>query len=309
MRSLRWKSNTVQGMGRDRNRPVPALNEYREAKDEVGRLMITETAEVQSDAFRHASLSAWFEKLAEYAEAVWEGPLRNPFVIDVENGVLRRGNRIVWRSDNVESLYALGEWYVTRCWAEQIVKRYVICHAATVERNGVATMMVGEPGAGKSTLALNLLARGYRYLSDEFAIIDPKTLEAMPLPNGLNVKNEESAVWGSSRLNLIALPYPRGFRPRYDSAYCCIPPQTAVPPPGARFPIRTIAFLEGKPGTEPAEKVKPTAGAVALFNASGRGDAVLFETVTALARSAEMWKMQRRAPQSMADHVETMMEG
>ncbi len=45
-------------------------------------------------------------------------------------------------------------------------------HAAAVEVEGRSLVLAGESGAGKSTMALALLAAGARYISDEFVRID-----------------------------------------------------------------------------------------------------------------------------------------
>jgi hypothetical protein len=42
-----------------------------------------------------------------------------------------------------------------------------VVHAAGVVRDGIAVVLPGDPGAGKSTLAASLLRRGFGYLSDE----------------------------------------------------------------------------------------------------------------------------------------------
>lgn len=65
---------------------------------------------------------------------------------------------------------------------------YLQLHAATLARDGQAVVFAGPSGAGKSTLAAGLLARGWSYLSDEFALIDPETLLVHPFPKALCVK-------------------------------------------------------------------------------------------------------------------------
>ena len=73
-------------------------------------------------------------------------------------------------------------------------RRYLLLHAATVERGGRALVMTGESGAGKSTLAALLGANGWRLLGDEFALLDPTTglLHAFPRP--VSLKNESVGV-------------------------------------------------------------------------------------------------------------------
>lgn len=62
-------------------------------------------------------------------------------------------------------------------------------HAAVVSKGDVALVMPGAPGSGKTTTATELLRRGWSYFSDEFALIDPDTLELQPYPKALSIKS------------------------------------------------------------------------------------------------------------------------
>src|SRR5579862_2419161 len=67
--------------------------------------------------------------------------------------------------------------------------QYLIVHAAVVERNDRAMLMPAPPGSGKSTLCAALVARGFRLLSDELALIDIATGRLVPLPRPISLKN------------------------------------------------------------------------------------------------------------------------
>lgn len=49
-------------------------------------------------------------------------------------------------------------------------------HAACLVRDGRALLLVGSPGAGKTTLAASLAARGFRYGGDDIALLDNQGL-------------------------------------------------------------------------------------------------------------------------------------
>jgi HprK-related kinase A len=68
-------------------------------------------------------------------------------------------------------------------------KRYLLLHAATVEKDGRALIMTGESGAGKSTLAALLGERGWRLMGDEFALLDMDAGTLLPFPRAISLKN------------------------------------------------------------------------------------------------------------------------
>ena len=69
-------------------------------------------------------------------------------------------------------------------------RRHLLLHASVVERDGRAIVMTGQSGAGKSTLATLLAARGWRFMGDEFALIEPGSCMLHALPRLVSLKNE-----------------------------------------------------------------------------------------------------------------------
>jgi hypothetical protein len=61
-------------------------------------------------------------------------------------------------------------------------------HAAALARRGRAVILAGDGGAGKTTIALALAARGLELLSDEMAILDPATSTIHPYPRRVHVR-------------------------------------------------------------------------------------------------------------------------
>jgi HprK-related kinase A len=72
--------------------------------------------------------------------------------------------------------------------------QYLMVHAAGVEKNGRAAILVAPPGFGKSTLVAGLVLSGWRLLSDELTLIDRKTGWIHPLPRPVRLKNESIAL-------------------------------------------------------------------------------------------------------------------
>ncbi|WP_242146825.1 HprK-related kinase A [Sphingomonas sp. BAUL-RG-20F-R05-02] len=68
-------------------------------------------------------------------------------------------------------------------------RRYLLLHASAVERDGRVLLMTGESGSGKSTLAALLSQAGWRFMGDEFALIDPVTGAVHAFPRLVSLKN------------------------------------------------------------------------------------------------------------------------
>jgi len=68
-------------------------------------------------------------------------------------------------------------------------RRHLLLHAGAVARGDRALILTGVSGAGKSTLTATLGERGWRFLGDEFVLIDPDNGLATPFPRAVSLKN------------------------------------------------------------------------------------------------------------------------
>jgi hypothetical protein len=84
--------------------------------------------------------------------------------------------------------FAMLEWGLNWCVSSHC-HQYLIVHAASVERSGLALLLPGAPGSGKSTLCAGLVSRGWRLLSDELTLLDLATGHVVPLPRPVSLKN------------------------------------------------------------------------------------------------------------------------
>jgi hypothetical protein len=69
-------------------------------------------------------------------------------------------------------------------------------HAAVLDYHDLGLLLVANSGGGKSTTTWALSHHGFRYLSDELAPIDLKTLEVFPYSHALNLKREPPSPYG-----------------------------------------------------------------------------------------------------------------
>ena len=144
-------------------------------------------------------------------------------------------------------------------------RRHLLLHASVVERDGRAIVMTGQSGAGKSTLATLLAARGWRFMGDEFALIDPATGLLHALPRLVSLKNEGVAaaqgVWPGARFGPLLAGTPKG-----DIRHL-VPDAKAI---GAMdVPARPALLVFPRFGFEPATRmVSPSEVFVRLTHAS-----------------------------------------
>jgi HprK-related kinase A len=81
------------------------------------------------------------------------------------------------------------EWGLNWVFAQR-TNMWLLLHAAAVERDGRALLLPAYPGAGKSTLAASLACRGWRLLSDEFAVVTGERGTVLPFARPPAIKNE-----------------------------------------------------------------------------------------------------------------------
>jgi HprK-related kinase A len=68
-------------------------------------------------------------------------------------------------------------------------RRFLLLHAASAERDGKGVILTGESGSGKSTLSALLGAHGWRFMGDEFVLIDPASGEMVAFARPVSLKN------------------------------------------------------------------------------------------------------------------------
>ena len=148
-------------------------------------------------------------------------------------------------------------------------RRFLLLHAASIEREGRAVILTGLSGSGKSTLAALLMLRGWRLLGDEFALLDPGTGLLHPFPRPVSLKNESVAAVAAAAGRAGAAtrfgPWLRGT-PKGDIRH--LVPDAASLAAMTR-PARPVAVLFPRWGFEPATRaVAPSEVFVRLTQAS-----------------------------------------
>lgn len=89
----------------------------------------------------------------------------------------------------LQHAFPMFEWGLNWCVSSR-AHRYLIVHAAVLERAGRAVILPAPPGSGKSTLTAALSGKGgWRLLSDELTMIDLDSGLVVPNPRPISLKN------------------------------------------------------------------------------------------------------------------------
>jgi HprK-related kinase A len=93
-------------------------------------------------------------------------------------------------------------------------RRHLLLHASAVEKDGKVLIMTGESGSGKSTLSAVLGHSGWRFMGDEFVLLDLDTGDAVPFPRLISLKNEAIVAMqcriGADRFGPLMTGTPKG---------------------------------------------------------------------------------------------------
>lgn len=138
--------------------------------------------------------------------------------------------------DSAISLEAAAEAVLTACsvLATTVPARAVKIHAGVVSKDDKAVVLCGASGAGKSTLTAALVQRGWKYLTDEIAVIDPHTWLVTPYPKWVDLSSQS--------LQLLGLDEHVGIGPTGPKHH--VPPQ-ALGEAGGAVPVAAVVILTG----------------------------------------------------------------
>lgn len=107
----------------------------------------------------------------------------------------------------IHSALPLFEWGSNYLLSQRL-NAYLLLHAGVVARDDLALILPAAPGSGKTTLTCALHLAGWRFLSDEFAVIDPDTGEVLPMVRPAPLKNRSIAVIGERDAAVLGPLYP-----------------------------------------------------------------------------------------------------
>lgn len=207
-----------------------------------------------------------------------------------------------------EGVFPVVEWAINlRVIATR--PEYLQVHAASMAYRGQGFIFAGESGCGKSTLAAILLARQWRYLCDEFALVDVNNLALHPFPKALCIKAGSYPV-----LRRLGLSFARS-RDHVKE----LKGRVAYINPGAHdsvgnvaaVPSRYIVFPVYRSGAKPRMEEIPRPSAVmelyrSCFNRHAFADAGL-PLLTRLVTEARCFRLETGEPAETGQLLESLV--
>lgn len=190
--------------------------------------------------------------------------LRHPALIGTRRLAFRVNGGPVLSMQPARLGFALFEWGANWC-VSTYGQAHLSIHAAVVERHGLALVLPGPPGSGKSTLCATLVARGWRLLTDETALLRLSDGMVIPVVRPISLKNRSIDV-------LQALWPDATFGRRFDetdkgTVAHVRPPDSSIAGMYAPVPVGAVIFPTYEPGQEVCATAQEKAAAF-MFLAS-----------------------------------------
>lgn len=180
-------------------------------------------------------------------------------------------------------------------------------HAGAVSGPPGTLILPGRSGAGKTTVVLGLLQRGWIHLSDEIARIDPATSAVGAYPRALCVKEPLDAFRAVDHRHLLDL---EDSVMAIDGVSFVSPATFSWQPVDARLPVSAVVFPVYAPASRSQLVPITRARAVSLLTAhvlnpgTARGDTI--RPICRLVEQAECFALQSCALGDAIDLLEAL---
>jgi HprK-related kinase A len=209
----------------------------------------------------------------------------------------------------LHSALPLFEWGSNWLLAQRL-NAYLLLHAGVLARGDHALILPAAPGSGKSTLTCALHLAGWRFLSDEFGVVDPESGHVHPLLKPAALKNRSIDVIGSLPGTVLGPIFPKT---RKGDVSHFVPSKASVADRHRTATPRLVIFprfRDGAPLRSTPLSTAETAMRLGLnsFNYRSLGP-VGFHAVARLARSVKACELEYGDLGAAIDHIEHLFVG
>lgn len=196
-----------------------------------------------------------------------------------------------------------GNWLLA-----QRLNAYLLLHAGVVARGERALILPAAPGSGKSTLTCALHLAGWRYLGDEFGVVDVDSGAVLPMLKPAALKNQSIEVIGARAGAVLGRRF-AGTR-KGDVAHF-VPDQASHAQRHVSAHPRLVVFPQYRAGA-PLRCTAVGAAEAAMrlglnsFNYRALG-AVGFHAAARIAREAPAWELEYANLDAAIERIETLL--
>ncbi|NMG53051.1 HprK-related kinase A [Aromatoleum aromaticum] len=198
----------------------------------------------------------------------------------------------------------LFEWGSNWLLAQRL-NAYLLLHAGVLARGEHALILPAAPGSGKSTLTCALHLAGWRFLSDEFGVVDPESGHVRPLLKPAALKNRSIDVIGGLPGAVLGPVFPKT---RKGDVAHFVPNPASIADRHRTATPRLVIFPRYRDGAPLRSNTLSTAEAAMRlglnsFNYRSLGP-IGFHAVTRLARSVKACELEYGDLGAAIDHIE-----
>ncbi len=183
--------------------------------------------------------------------------------------------------------------------------RYLVFHGGCIEKSGTATILSASSQGGKSTLVAGSLIKGYRYMSDELAIIDCISKDVLSFPLALKLRDDVIDIFSDGNLESI-VEESYLSEPDFDRRmnYVRIRSENVVAP-SERIPIGQIVSVAYNPSVKSKiRKLEPLEASKRLLLCARTNDGLAFVLKTlSLLQSIRSFHLEGCEPLKMAEEI------
>jgi len=150
----------------------------------------------------------------------------------------------VHRLSSCEALAGYVHMVLARSFMRR-VRSHLLIHAAALSWRDVGVVLPSFSGGGKTTLALELVRRGFSLLSDEIAAIGCADHLLYPFPRALGVREGTWALFGEEARRAV-----RELRTVTGEMKSTLRMEEVGAPEGRTCPLRLVVLLDGGNGSD-----------------------------------------------------------
>lgn len=191
-------------------------------------------------------------------------------------------------------------WALEAALCQAIIRsqrRSMAVHASAMYADDTASLLVGQSGAGKTTLSLALARRGLEVATDDVALVEPETLNVLPIPRCFHLDDQSVRL-----LEADGLRFPESWK-----HLSFMVPGDLGAQPMRSCPARLLVFMSGPRAGQPLIRaISQAEMAARLLSETGQGPLEDPEIVRGLCRLTARVSCYSLTPGPLAETADAL---